>query len=213
MPNFTKQAIKASFWKLLNQQPLSQISVRTIVEDCGINRNSFYYHFQDIPSMIEEMIMDEANALIEKYPNINSVDEMIETAFRFTQENKRAIAPTATSGKSINATESIEPVMDLFYMEEGIQNLPTLVANIKENRMYYERCWDIPAKTLIELAAIRQKYIDQAQSITLYYKKPESARELWEDIKYAMELGIKTLYYMKTPKANFNDDYVCESCS
>ena len=53
MPNFTKQAIKASFWKLLNQQPLSQISVRTIVEDCGINRNSFYYHFQDIPSMIE----------------------------------------------------------------------------------------------------------------------------------------------------------------
>ena len=66
MPNFTKQAIKASFWKLLNQQPLSQISVRTIVEDCGINRNSFYYHFQDIPSMIEEMIMDEANALIEK---------------------------------------------------------------------------------------------------------------------------------------------------
>ena len=92
MPNFTKQAIKASFWKLLNQQPLSQISVRTIVEDCGINRNSFYYHFQDIPSMIEEMIMDEANALIEKYPNINSVDEMIETAFRFTQENKRAIA-------------------------------------------------------------------------------------------------------------------------
>ena len=64
MPNFTKQAIKASFWKLLNQQPLSQISVRTIVEDCGINRNSFYYHFQDIPSMIEEMIMDEANALI-----------------------------------------------------------------------------------------------------------------------------------------------------
>ena len=99
MPNFTKQAIKASFWKLLNQQPLSQISVRTIVEDCGINRNSFYYHFQDIPSMIEEMIMDEANALIEKYPNINSVDEMVETAFRFTQENKRAIAHICNSVK------------------------------------------------------------------------------------------------------------------
>ena len=44
MPNFTKQAIKDSFLKLLNQQPLSKISVRSIVEDCGINRNSFYYH-------------------------------------------------------------------------------------------------------------------------------------------------------------------------
>ena len=44
-------------------------------------------------------------------------------------------------------------------------------------------------------------------------KKPESAKALWEDIKYAMELGIKTLYYMKTPKANFNDEEICESCS
>ena len=45
MSNFTKNAIKASFVKLLNEQPLNKISVRSIVEDCGINRNSFYYHF------------------------------------------------------------------------------------------------------------------------------------------------------------------------
>lgn len=122
-----------------------------------------------------------------------------------------AIAPTATSGKSISATESIEPIMDLFYMEEGIQNLPTLAANIKENREYYEKCWNIPAKTLIELAAIRQKYIDQSQSLTLYYVKPDSAKVLWDDIQYAMDLGLKTLYYMKTPKANYQEE--CESCS
>lgn len=42
MPNFTKQAIKASFIKLLEERPNSQVSVRTICEDCGINRNSFY---------------------------------------------------------------------------------------------------------------------------------------------------------------------------
>ena len=124
-----------------------------------------------------------------------------------------AIAPTATSGKSISATESIEPIMNLFYMEEGIQNIPTLVSNIKENRDYYEICWNIPAKRIIELAAIRQKYIDQAQSINLYYVKPDSAKALWEDIKYAMDLGIKTLYYMKTPKSNYVEEHVCESCS
>lgn len=91
MPSFTKKAIKESFWKLLNEQPLSQISVKDIVEDCGINRNSFYYHFQDIPSLIEEIILDAANALIKKYPNISSIDECFEAAFRFSQDNKRAI--------------------------------------------------------------------------------------------------------------------------
>lgn len=91
MPNFTKQAIKASFLKLLNEQPLSKISVRSIVEDCGINRNSFYYHYQDIPALLEEIIKDAADDLIAKYPTISSLDECVEVAFRFGLDNKRAV--------------------------------------------------------------------------------------------------------------------------
>ena len=41
MTTLTKDAIKQSFMKLLNQKPLSKITVKEIVEDCGINRNSF----------------------------------------------------------------------------------------------------------------------------------------------------------------------------
>lgn len=91
MANFTQRAIKEAFWKLLNQQPLSQISVRQIVEECGINRNSFYYHFQDIPALIEEIVLDAADALIQKYPSIASIDEAVEAAFRFTLDNKKAV--------------------------------------------------------------------------------------------------------------------------
>ena len=48
MSGFTKQAIRASFLKLLDTYPLRDITVRMITEDCGINRKSFYYHYQDI---------------------------------------------------------------------------------------------------------------------------------------------------------------------
>lgn len=91
MANFTKQAIKSSFMKLLNQQPLSKISVRDIVEDCGINRNSFYYHFQDIPSLIEEIIKEDADRIIEQYPTVNSLRECINIMFRSALENKKAV--------------------------------------------------------------------------------------------------------------------------
>lgn len=91
MPNFTKRAIKESFLKLLNELPLTQISVRKIVEECGINRNSFYYHYQDIPSLIEEIVMDAANTLIQQHSSITSIDEGVEAAFRFTLDNKKAI--------------------------------------------------------------------------------------------------------------------------
>ena len=56
MPNFTKNAIKQAFIKLLHERPLKQITVKDIVEECGINRNSFYYHFADIPTLTEEII-------------------------------------------------------------------------------------------------------------------------------------------------------------
>ena len=91
MPNFTKQAIKTSFIKVLGEMPLSKISVRSIVEDCGINRNSFYYHFADIPSLIEEIIKEDVDALIAKYPTITSMEDCVRLAFHFAMENRKAV--------------------------------------------------------------------------------------------------------------------------
>ena len=72
MPNFTKNAIKQAFIKLLDERPLKQITVKDIVEECGINRNTFYYHFSDIPTLTEEIMMEGATQIIEKYPNVDS---------------------------------------------------------------------------------------------------------------------------------------------
>ena len=91
MANFTKKAIKESFIKLLNEKPLAKISVKDIVEDCGINRNSFYYHFQDIPALLEEIITEEAEELINMYPEIESLEKGIEVATDFAIKNKMAV--------------------------------------------------------------------------------------------------------------------------
>ena len=91
MSRLTEQAIKASFRKLLNERPLTRITVKEIAEDCGINRNSFYYHYHDIPELVEEILKDEVGALIAAYPDISSLEECVETVFDFVVENRRAI--------------------------------------------------------------------------------------------------------------------------
>ena len=48
MSQLTKRAITESFMKLINQVPFDKITVKDIVEDCGVNRNTFYYHYRDI---------------------------------------------------------------------------------------------------------------------------------------------------------------------
>lgn len=91
MPSFTKAAMKQSFLKLLNQRPLSQITVKDIVEDCGVNRNSFYYHFQDIPALLEEIILDEADAIISSLSPNASLEESVLVTLQHIQKNKAAV--------------------------------------------------------------------------------------------------------------------------
>ena len=53
MSGFTKEIIAKTFTELLDEKPMSKITVKDIVERCGVNRNTFYYHFKDIPDVVE----------------------------------------------------------------------------------------------------------------------------------------------------------------
>jgi AcrR family transcriptional regulator len=90
MANFTKQAIKRSLIKLLNEKPSGKITVKDIVEDCGINRNSFYYHYDDIPSLIEEIIRDEADQIVAEHRTLDSLEESFDIAADFVSANRQA---------------------------------------------------------------------------------------------------------------------------
>ena len=68
-----RRAIMDSLMKLLDKKPLDKITVRDIVEDCGINRNTFYYHFEDITAVIEETILEEADGIMKDYSDRNAV--------------------------------------------------------------------------------------------------------------------------------------------
>lgn len=91
MVNRTKDAIKQTFLELLNEKPLNQITVKMIVEQCGINRNSFYYHYQDLPAVIEETVREEADRIMREYPSIESIDIALQAAVDFAAKNRRAI--------------------------------------------------------------------------------------------------------------------------
>ncbi len=91
MADFTKKAIRSAFIKILNEKPLKQISVRDIVDECGINRNTFYYHFQDIPQLLESIVREDAERIITENPKIGSIEECIDAIVSFSLKNRRAV--------------------------------------------------------------------------------------------------------------------------
>ena len=91
MPNFTKKAIQDTFITLLDERPLNKITVKDIVETCGINRNSFYYHFEDLPALLEEIIAQRVQLLMSDHPTIDSMEDSFDAALDFVLDHRRAV--------------------------------------------------------------------------------------------------------------------------
>lgn len=70
--NRTKNAIIQAFWQLLEEKPYNKITVKDIVDSCQINRNTFYYHFHDIPELLEDTIKQDADNIIQTHHNFDS---------------------------------------------------------------------------------------------------------------------------------------------
>ena len=91
MASLTRRTIMDAFIRLLDERPVNKISVKDIVEDCGINRNTFYYHFSDIPELVEEIVKSKADAIVGAGAGISSLEECVEAAMRHCKEHRRAI--------------------------------------------------------------------------------------------------------------------------
>ena len=63
----TKYTIMAAFAQLLEERPMNKITVKDIVDRCDVNRNTFYYHFQDIPSLLREMMETQVYGIIREH--------------------------------------------------------------------------------------------------------------------------------------------------
>ena len=90
MQQFTKRAIMEAFVEILNEKPRNKITVKEIVDSCGINRNTFYYHFEDIHGLLVHILDAEAEKVIAEHATVESLEEGFIAAAHFALENKRA---------------------------------------------------------------------------------------------------------------------------
>ena len=91
MSKLTKQAILKAFERLISNKALDSITVRDIVEECGVNRNTFYYYFKDIYDLVDEMLRSEAALFTDHCDSISEALDMMESAMIMASENRRSV--------------------------------------------------------------------------------------------------------------------------
>lgn len=91
MAKFTRRAIFDAFLELLREKSLDKITVKEIIETAEINRNTFYYHFQNIDDLLEKTFQDASDTFREESnPDRTFYEEYVRTA-EYLQSHKEAI--------------------------------------------------------------------------------------------------------------------------
>ena len=120
---------------------------------------------------------------------------------------RMAIAPNTSSGLLAGSTCSCEPIYAREWAENSKLGTYKMVAPhvTVDNLKYYPNAYELDQGRLLELTALRQKYVDMSISHSVYIDptnymntgKPVSARDIARLILKAHELGVKTLYYFR----------------
>lgn len=123
-----------------------------------------------------------------------------------------AIAPTSSTSVLSGTTAGVDPVMKRFYLEEKKGSmLPRVAPELSINTWWYYK----PAHTVdqtwsIKAAGVRQRHIDQAQSMNLYITNEFTMRQVLNLYIEAWKAGVKTIYYVRSKSLEVED---CDSCS
>ena len=97
MSDLTKQALIASFKKLLETEPFDKITISDITNDCGLSRQTFYYHCRDIFDMIRWIYNSESLNEIGGRGGYGTWQDKIRELFDYTLNNKSLILGTFNS--------------------------------------------------------------------------------------------------------------------
>lgn len=131
-----------------------------------------------------------------------------------------AIAPTSSISILVGTTQTIEPIYRKKWFEENLSGMiPNVVPNLTlDSFNYYKNAYEINQIDIIKAAAIRQKWIDQGQSVNIFMDLSKaSGKYLNEIYTLAWRLGLKSTYYLRSQspdaeKQTMDRSLECANC-
>src|SRR5574344_1797284 len=126
MSEITKRALSQSLKKLLAEKPLDKITVTDIVTDCGVNRQTFYYHFQDLYDLVEWTCLEDADKALQDRKTYSTWQEGFLSIFNLMKTDQAFI---------MNIYHSVSLDQLELYLYKLVFPLLLTVVNEKDARM------------------------------------------------------------------------------
>jgi len=123
-----------------------------------------------------------------------------------------AVAPTSSTSIIAGTTAGLDPIMKRFFLEEKKGAMLPRVAPALSDRTFwlYKGAYQTNQAWSMRASGIRQRHIDQAQSVNLYITNNYTMRQLLDLYLLAWQSGVKTIYYVRSKSLEVEE---CESCA
>ena len=95
----TKQQLANALKEAMKKKPFSKITVSELVGACGMNRKTFYYHFQDIYDLLVWMFEQEAIGIVKNFDLIVDYDEALNFIMDYIEENEGILNSVDSIGR------------------------------------------------------------------------------------------------------------------
>jgi len=124
-----------------------------------------------------------------------------------------AVAPTSSTSMIAGTTAGLDPIMSRYFLEEKKSGLvPRVAPELSMNTFwYYKNAHLIDQTWSVRACGIRQRHIDQAQSMNLYITNEYTFRKVLNLYLLAWEQGVKTIYYIRSKSLEVEECEVCSS--
>lgn len=124
-----------------------------------------------------------------------------------------AIAPTSSTSIIAGTSAGLDPIMNRYFLEEKKNGLmPRVAPELSiETFWYYKNAHYIDQKWSVRACGVRQRHIDQAQSMNLYITNEYTFRKVLDLYILAWEEGVKTIYYIRSKSLEVEECEVCSS--
>lgn len=87
----TKKSLSASLKRHMKTEPLNRITVQQLIEDCNLNRKTFYYHFRDIYDLLHWTFTEESVGVIKRFNLTNDMESAIDFIMDYVDENRNVL--------------------------------------------------------------------------------------------------------------------------
>lgn len=140
MTKLVNQALMQALWNMLEVKPLDKITVKDIVIACGINRNTFYYHYADIYALLEDCFRSETEQILNETEAHESFYEYFLRSAAFIFDHKKAVIHICESKSRDIIRQYFEEVAQAFvsrFVHQAVGERPLTQDDLKFITSFY----------------------------------------------------------------------------